>query len=334
MARDEGARSKSRRAFCWTFVGVLVGPDMTFAQASNPARGIGILDGGDPPTAEERQAALGPLRELGWIEGRNLVIQERYARGDEARLPALARELVALNVELIVSNGTAATIAAKAATRSIPIVMFSAGDPVRSGLVESLARPGGNITGYAVLAGEIERKRAALLHELLPAARVVGVVIDPSYPLSALLRVEIDTAYRSLSMRPVFGEVVAPDQIRRAVESLSRQKAQALVVTRTTLFTDHRAAVMTAALDNALPTIVQGEDELAAGGLISYSISFAEQYVRGAAFVDRILRGATPGDLPIEQPTRFELGVNLKTARALSIRVPETLLVRADRIIR
>ena len=304
------------------------------AQGATQVRRIGVLDGGDPPTAEERQAALGPLRELGWVEGRNLVIQERYANGDDARLPALAKELVALNVEVIVSNGTAAALAAKAATRSIPIVMFSAGDPVRSGLVESLARPGGNITGYAVLAGEIERKRAAVLRELLPAAQVVGVMIDPSYPLSALLRNEIDAAYRALGMRTVFGEVVAPDAIQRTVAGLSRQKVNALVVTRTELFTDHRAAVMTAALDDALPTMVQGEDELEAGGLVSYSISFGEQYVRGAAFVDRILRGAKPSDLPIEQPTRFELGVNLKTAKALNVTVPQALLLRADRVIR
>jgi len=321
-----------------TFLGCMLlaaalAASLAHAQSTTKIRRIGVLDGGAPPTAEERQAALGPLRELGWVEGRNLVIDERYANGNETRLPALAKELVALNVELIVSNGTAAALAAKAATRSIPIVMFAAGDPVRSGIVQSLARPGGNITGYAVVAEEIERKRAALLRELLPAAQVAGVVIDPSYPLSPLLRQEIDRAYRSLGVRPVFVEVAAPDQIRRAVESLSRQKADALVVTRTTLFTDHRAIVMTAALDNALPTMVQGEDELEAGGLVSYSISFGEQYVRGAAFVDRILRGARPGDLPIEQPTRFELGVNLKTAKALNVKIPQALLLRADRVI-
>jgi len=211
--------------------------------------------------------------------------------------------------------------------------MFAAGDPVRTGLVASLARPGGNITGYSVVAQEVDAKRAALRKELLPGTSRVALLLNPVHPLSPLSRQETGAAYQSLGMQPIFIEVMSPQQLEGAIADAARKRAQALVVQRTSLFTDNRATLLGAASRHALPTIVAGHDELEAGGLISYSISWDEQRRRAASFIDRILRGARPSDLPIEQPTKFELGINLKTAKALGLAVPQSLLLRADEVI-
>ena len=324
-----------RRTFIRTIAVGLVGtPIGARAQTAKIVRRVGFLDVGAPSTPADREEFLAPLRELGWIEGQNFILLERSASGSAELLRSFAEELVSLKVDIIETNGTEAALAAKKATATIPIVMFAAGDPVRTGLVASLARPGGNITGYAVVAQEVDAKRAALLKELLPGAARVALLLNPAHPLSPISRQETGAAYRSLGMQPIFIEVTSTQQLEGAVADAARQRANALVVQRTQLFTDNSAILLGSASRHVLPTIVSGHDELEAGGLISYSISWDEQRRRAASFIDRILRGARPADLPIEQPTKFELGINLKTAKALGLTVPQSLLLRADEVIR
>src|SRR6266705_3335713 len=248
------------------------------AQTAKTVRRIGVLGSGAQPTPDEFLQAYAPLRELGWVEGQNLLVERRYANGRAELLRPLAEELVRLKVEIIVTDGTPATLAAKNATTTIPIIMGSAGDPVGAGFVASLARPGGNITGFSIVSPEIDAKRLSLLRELLPGLQRVGV-------------------------------------LENAIAELARRRAQALFVQRDGLFYDNRVPLLSAALRYALPTLGTYKEMLEAGALVSYAHSDAENLQRYAAFVDRILRGAKPADLPIEQPTRFDLGINLKTAK-------------------
>lgn len=229
--------------------------------------------------------------------------------------------------------GTAATLAARNATNTIPIVMRSAGDPVRTGLVVSLARPGGNITGYSIVGPEIDAKRLGLLRELLPGLQRVGVLENSTNPHFRAARKEFEQACRSLGMQSIIIEVAAAGELENAIAELARRQAQALFVQGDGLFGDNRVALMSAAFRYGFPTIAVGTAMLEAGALMSYVHSRAEADQRHDAFVDRILRGAIPADLPIEQPTQFELGINLKTAKALGITVPQSLLLRADAVI-
>ena len=274
-----------------------------------------------------------PLRELGWIEGKNLIIERRYADGRHELLRPFAEELVRLNVEIIVTNGTDAAIAAKNAATSIPIVLLAAVDPVRTGLVQSLARPGGNITGFSILSAELDAKQLQILHELLPAAQRIGVLVDPTSPINTYVRDDYEQTFRSLGIQPIFVEVSIPNKVEDAVETVARQRVQAILVANDSLFLSTRIALMRAALKYRLPAVVGHKLLLEAGGLLSYTGSRAEAYQRNAAFVDKILRGAKPADLPIEQPTIFELGINLKTAKALGVAVPQSLLLRTDYVI-
>jgi putative ABC transport system substrate-binding protein len=245
----------------------------------------------------------------------------------------LAEELVRFKVELIVTEGTEATRAVKNASNTIPIVMLSAGDPVRSGLVMSLARPGGNVTGYSIVAPETSTKGVALLRELLPGLQRIGVLENPNNSSSSVVRKDLEQACLSIGIQPIFVEAAAAGELASAIAAVSRGRAQALIVQSDRLFSDHQAEIMRVALSHALPTQAQGKDFLEAGALISFSFSVAELRRRVAAFIDRILRGAKPADLPIEQPTQFELGINLKTAKALGITVPRSMLLRADVVI-
>jgi putative ABC transport system substrate-binding protein len=266
------------------------------------------------------------------VEGRNLLVERRYAERDELLRP-IAEELVRLKVELIVTWGTTATLAAKNATTTIPIIMFSAGDPVHNGLVASLARPGGNVTGFSIVAPEIDAKSLALLRELLPGLQRVGVLENSTNPYFRAVRKEFEQACRSLGLQPIIIEVAAAGELESALAETARRRAQALFVQGDGLFTHNRVPLMSAALRYALPTLAGHKLMLEAGALIFYGHSEAEQRQRNAAFIDRILRGAKPADLPIEQPTKFELVINLKTAKALGITVPQSLLLRADEVI-
>ena len=288
---------------------------------------------GVQPSPSELIEHIAPLRELGWIEGQNLLIERRYANNKVELLLPLAEELVRLKVELIVTEGTAATLAAKSATNTIPIVIRTSGDPVRTGLVASLARPGGNITGYSNLGPEVDAKGIAVLRELVPALQRLGVLENSTNPYYRVLRKDFEEACRRAGIQPIIAEVAAPAEFESAVAEIARQRAQGLLVPLDRLFSDNGAEIARFALRHALPTLVHGKEFLEAGGLISYTFSVVELRRRGAAFIDKILRGARPRDLPIEQPTQFVLGINLRTAKELGISVPQSLLLRADEVI-
>jgi putative ABC transport system substrate-binding protein len=324
-----------RRAFIRALAsGPLLAPLAATAQTTASVRRIGWLAVGDPPPPHVIEQRYPPLKALGWIEGKNLIVEQRYANNSAERLRVLADELVRLDVELIVTQGTAATLAAKNATTTIPIVMYSAGDPVGAGLVASLAKPGGNVTGYALLSPESDAKRLSLLRELLPATQRVGELVNSTSPYQALARARVEQAYRTLGMQPIFVEVARASEIDDAVADVARQRAQALHVPNDDLFFNNLGTVMRAASKHALPTVVDRSEFLEAGGLLSYGFSLVELRRRGAAFIDKVLRGANPAALPVEQPTQFEIGINLKTAQTLGITVPQSLLVRADVVIR
>jgi putative ABC transport system substrate-binding protein len=324
-----------RRAFIRCFTGLLVAaaPLAPSAQTATTVRRVGYLASGAPDTPEDLQQDYASLRKLGWIEGRNLLFERRYANGRIELLRALADELVRLKVDLIVTSGTAATLAAKSATDTIPIVFWSAGDPVRSGLVASLAQPGGNVTGYTTVAPRIDGKRLQVLHDLLPSVQRVGVLENLTNPYFRAAREDLAQAARSLGMQPVFVEVAAASELENAVADIARRGGQALLVGPDDLFYENRGELMQAALKHSLPTTVSRLYIREVGALISYAPEEAEHSARAAAFIDRILRGAKPADLPIEQPSRFVLIINLKTAKALGITIPRSMLVRADEVI-
>lgn len=324
----------NRRDFVAPLVaGIFSAPWIVSAQTIMATRRIGVLDISDEgPTELEAQYA--PLRALGWVVGKNLLVEGRYANGRAELLEPLAKELVRLKVELIVTNGTAATQAAKNTTATIPIVIRSAGDPVGTGLVASLARPGGNVTGFSLASQETAAKRLVLLRELLPDLQRVGVLELSTNPYFRAARAEFERACRSVHIEPIFVEVAAASELDNAVAKIVRQRAQALLLSRSFPYWDHRAAIISAALRHALPTSASDIGFLDAGVLLTYGNTASEMWQRQAAFVDKILRGAKPADLPIEQPTRFDLGINLKTAEALGITVPQSLLQQATEVIR
>lgn len=325
---------KDRRKFLWAVACLSVStPLTTNAQTGRTARRIGYLSPGAPETAAELQQAFPSLKKLGWIEGRNLIVERRYAHHKPERLRSLAEELVRLKVELIVTEGTAATLAAKSATNTIPIVFWSTGDPVAAGLVANLARPGGNVTGYTIVGPEIDAKRLGVLRELLPTVQRVGVLENSTNPYYRAARKGVEQACQSLGIQPIFVEAALASELANAVAEVVRRGGQGLLIPPDTLFYQHRDDIMRAALTHALPTTVSRLYIREPGALISYAPVESEHEDRGAAFIDRILRGARPADLPVEQPTKFQLIINLKTAKALGITVPSTLLSRADEII-
>jgi putative ABC transport system substrate-binding protein len=303
------------------------------AQPATTVRRIGFLGPDVGPSPAEIQQESAAYRAFGWIEGQNLVVERRDAGGKPELLRLYAEELVRLKVELIGTEGTAAAIAAKSVTTRIPIVMYSAGDPIRAGLVASLARPGGNVTGFSMTSPELNAKRLGLLRELLPSAQRIGVLLDPSNPYTEMTREAGEQRLRSLGMQPIIVEVAAASELENAVAEVARRRAQALMVAAEPMFYSNRVLLMRAALRHALPTIVQGRNYVEAGGLLSLGIDGAEFDRVFAYFVDKILRGAKPADLPVQQPTKFVLSINLKTAKALGIAVPQSLLLRADEVI-
>ena len=305
----------------------------TKAEAAKSVRRIGSLSLGYATNPAYRQQMWGPTRELGWIEGQNLIVDRRYVGGNAELLRPIAEELVRLNVELIVTNGTDAALAAKSVTTRIPIVMFSVGDPVRSGLVASLGRPGGNITGYSIVAPELDAKRLTLLRELLPTTQRVAVLVNPANSYSKITREELERVCRSFRMQPIFVSAAETNELENAVAEASRRRAEALIVTAENVYWSNRVLLMRSALEHRLPTIVGDREILEAGGLLSLAHDAAEQYRALAYFVDRILRGAKPADLPVQQPSKLLLSLNLKTAKVLGITIPQSLRVRADEVI-
>jgi putative tryptophan/tyrosine transport system substrate-binding protein len=331
MPVDRGAYSVSRRTFCWTFAGVLVAPRIAFAQASKVVRRIGVLYPGRPDTPEEIRKEAEPLRELGWVEGENLHVERRYDNGQPERLQALAEELVRANVEIIVTGGSGATRAAKRATTTIPIVIRSSGDPVLQGLVASLARPGGNVTGFSLAGPGIFAKELSLLKEFLPRLERVGMMWEVGNQYARVTRSQVEHDCQSLNLVPTFAEIGAAGEIDAAIAQLVRQRVQAVVLYSSAFMNDHGPEIVGAATKQGLLTLALNEE---GGALMIYSVTDAEVSRVRADYIDRILRGAKPADLPVRQPMQFELIINLKTAKALGITVPQSLLMRADRVIK
>ena len=304
-------------------------------QAAKIAR-IGYLVTNLASASHVHDAFRQGLRDLGYVEGRNVVIEYRDAEGKLERLPALAAELVALKVDVIVAAGPPAALAAKQATRTLPIVFASSGDPVTSGLVTSLARPGGNVTGLSALTQELVGKRLELLKQAGPGVSQVAVLWHPGVlgertDKDALKGAEV--AARALGVRPQFVETRGPADFDRAFSDMTRARAGALTVLPSTMFTSERRRLVDLVAKNRLPAMYPWREFVDAGGLMAYGPDLADSFRRAATYVDKILKGAKPGDLPVEQPTKFELVINLRAAKALGLTIPQSLLLRADQVI-
>ena len=286
----------------------------------------------DPGRQRGLEAFRQGLRELGYVEGRNISIESWSAEGKDDRLPALAADLVRSKVDVIVAASGAATRAVQQTTRTIPIVMSLVADPVGSGLVASLARPGGNVTGLTIMAPDLMAKRLELLKEVVPKVSRVAFLTNPDNPASARFLREAEAAARALGVRLQTLEARNPQEIDSAFAVMTRERAGALLYPPDAIFFTQRRQVAELAAKGRLPSLGTS-DYPDAGGLMSYGPNIPDLERRAATFVDRILKGAKPGDLPVEQPTKFELVINLKTAKALGLTIPQSVLLRADQLI-
>jgi ABC-type uncharacterized transport system substrate-binding protein len=318
-------------------VGLGLSPFVVEAQrAANVVR-IGLLV---PSSASggRTQAFREGLRDLGYIEGQNIVIESRYAEGRADRLPDLAAELVRLKVDILVIEGNAGINAGRNATKTIPIVMAPSGDPLGAGFVASLARPSGNITGLSLLLTGLARKRLELLKESVPQASRLAVLWSPSRRATGSITADLgftetQTAAAVLGVKLQSIEIEGPADFDRAFSAMRRERADALVVISNSLLFTHRSRLTELAQKYQIPAIFEFREYVEAGGLIAYGASLDDLSRRAATYVDKILKGAKPADLPVEQPTKFELVINLKTAKALGLTIPQTLLLRADQVI-
>jgi putative tryptophan/tyrosine transport system substrate-binding protein len=308
------------------------------AQQAKKVLRIGYLSSLSPSSESNRSKAIRhALRELGYIEGENIVIESRYGEGKQDRAPELADELVRLKVDVIVVTGGSPWIrAAKNATKTIPIVMVnSVVDPVEAGLVESLARPGGNVTGLTLLSRELSGKRLELLKEAIPKLARVAVLSDPATPgIAREVKDELPAAARVLGLTVQSWEVRDAGSFDRVFAMLGKQPPDAIYLPTGALMRDNVKRIAGFALKSRLPSVYPYSEAVDAGGLMSYSADLANSYQRAAYYVDRILKGAKPADLPVEQPTKFELVINLKTAKALNLTLPQSMLYRADKVIK
>src|SRR5438309_4942583 len=326
----------NRRWFLRTLsAGLLAAPLAADAQQAGKVPRIGFLGVTSPSDRPPLLDAFRQgLRELRWVEGQNIVIDYRYAEGRVDRLPDLAAELVRLKVDLIVSGGTQGVTAAKNATETIPIVMIAVRDSVGTGLIASLARPGGNVPGVSGSAGlEIVAKQLELLKETVPKIRRVAILSNPANAYHQLAIREVNVAARSLGVQLQLLEARGPNEFDGAFAAMATERVGALVVLSDAIFSSHRTRLADLAARSRLPAAYGVRESVEAGGLMSYGPSFLGFYRRSAAYVDKILKGDKPADLPVEQPTKFELVINLKTAKALGITIPQSLLQRADEVI-
>ncbi len=307
------------------------------AEAQQPSKvpKIGFLVGPSRSFFASRMESFQQgLHSLGYIEGKNIAIEYRFAGGKADRLPTLAAELVALNVDVIVTSATPSVLAAKKATSTIPVVFVSVTDPVASGLVTSLARPGGNITGLTILAPELSGKRLELLKEAVPNVTRVAFLWNPANPAQAPQWREAQAAAQALGLRLQSLEVRSFNDFDSAFEAALRERARALIASPEPLINTHLKRIVEFAAKNRLPAMYAGPEVVDAGGLMSYSPDYTYQYRRAATYVDKILKGAKPADLPVEQPKKFELVINLKTAKQIGLTIPQRVLGRADKVIR
>jgi putative tryptophan/tyrosine transport system substrate-binding protein len=316
---------------------LLAGPLTAESQRLAKMYRIGILAQFGPNMPESARlwdGLLQGLRELGYVQGENLVVEGRYAEGKYERLPSLAVELVRLPVDVIVAPAPPAAETARRATSTIPIVLTNHPDPVGSGLATSLGRPGGNVTGLSSLAPELLGKQSQLLKEAVPRHSRVGVLSNPTNPLLHARSVkELEVAARSLGFGLQVLEARAPSDFAGAFLAMTNESVDALIITSDPMFFTERARIAELALKHRLPTITAQRVYVEAGGLMAYGPDVRDQFRRAATYVDKILRGARPGDLPIEQPAKFELVINLKTAKALGLTIPQSVLLRAEEVI-
>ena len=325
-----------RREFIGTLAGGLVAaPLAAEAQQRGKVPRVGYLAGSRSDSQAERRldAFRQGLRELGYVEGQNIIIEERWADEKVERLPNLAAELVQRTPDVIVSSGNAAVAALKQATQTIPIVVGVFGDPVGSGFIASLARPGGNITGLSNNAEEMNPKWLELLKEAVPRLSRVAVLWGPSTPSHHIIRQGIESTGQTLGVTAQFLEVGGRDDVTRAFIALTRARAGALIALPQAETNAHRRLIMDLAAKNRLPGMYPFRNFVEEGGLMSYGPNTLDMFRRAATYVDKILKGAKPADLPVEQPTKFELVINLKTAKALGLTIPPSLLQRADEVI-
>jgi putative ABC transport system substrate-binding protein len=343
VVRGQPVKNSGARAVAATFVspGILLAALLFGAGPAAPAEEttkvfrIGYLGAGsvtgNPALLDTFREGL---RERGWIEGKNVAIEYRWAEGRFERLPALAAELVALKVDIIAASPTPGVVAAKNATHSIPIVGMGLTDPVGHGVLRDLARPGENVTGVTYSVGsDIFGKDLELLREVVPKVRRVAVLSNPSSPSRPLTLKNIKTAAGKLRLHLQIVDARGPGDFDDAFATMAREGAEALLVITDPAYSGHRARLTELALRFRLPSIFTQREDAEAGALMSYGPRLADLWLRGAYYVDRILRGAKPGDLPVEQPTKFELAVNLKTARVLGLTIPGSVLARADPVI-
>jgi putative ABC transport system substrate-binding protein len=308
-------------------------PLATHAQQPAKLPTIGFLSPTTASVDNRRSAAfVQRLRELGWIEGRTVAIEVRSAEGRSERATEIVAEFVRQKVDVIVTAGTVNVLAAKHATSVIPIVVVTAGDPVGTGLVASLARPGGNVTGLSIQQTDLAGKRLELLREVVPALRRLAIMPNMGNPASVLEMGEVQAAAGTLGLTVVTVEIRGIEDIAPAFETL-KARADALYVPSDPLVGTHRIRIITLALAARVPAIYGSREYVEVGGLISYGPNFPDLFRRGADYVDKILRGAKPGEIPVEQPTNFEFAINLTTAKALGLEIPPTLLARADEVI-
>jgi ABC-type uncharacterized transport system substrate-binding protein len=306
------------------------------AEAQQPARVPVVAYFSPTPDASRGRAFLAfkqGLRELGWVEGQNIAVESRWAENNYDRLPALAADLVRLKVDVIVTGGVPAIRAAQQATRTIPIVMGLVEDPVASGLVASLGHPGGNVTGLSMMAPDLVGKQMELLKGVVPKVSRIALLWNPANPGNALQSREAANAARALGVQLQALEARTPEEIAAAFAEMARERAGALVVLQDATLTNQARKIAGLAAEGRLPAIYARREHPDVGGLMSYGPSVPEMFRRAAAFVDKILKGAKPADLPVEQPTKFELVINLKTAKALSLTIPQSVMLRADQLI-
>jgi putative tryptophan/tyrosine transport system substrate-binding protein len=323
-----------RRFLVASLAGALAAPLAATAEQAGKVPRIGILWSVSSSIATPWAAAFRQeLARLGYVESQTIALEERWADGRFDRLASLAAELVRLNVDILVTTTTPAARAAQQATRTIPIVMTLVSDPVESGVVANLARPGGNVTGLSLMHPELSRKRLELLKELIPKVSRVAVLSNPSNPITRPLLRETEAAARGLGVQLQVVEVRNSTELDSAFSAMTRERAGALVVIPDFVFMDQRMRIVDLAAKNRLPAMYAWREPVDAGGLMAYGASIPDLLGRAAVYVDKIIKGAKPADLPIEQPAKLELVINLKTAKALGLTIPPSLLARADQVI-
>jgi putative ABC transport system substrate-binding protein len=315
-------------------LGVAASPITSFAQQQGKVWRVGFLSLSSASESEQNTVAfLKAMRQLGYIEGKDLVVEWRFAEGSFERLTVQAADLVQLKINVIVAVASAAIGAAQKATTTIPIVMATTGDPVGSGFVKSLARPGGNITGLSNMGGDTGAKLLDLLLSTVPKVSRVAVLVTPTSTTYRAISESVQAGAQNTSVKILIAEARTPQEIETAFATMARENAGAVIVGAAPLFALHRPQIAQLAIKYRMPSIFGSRAYVEAGGLMSYGYRMTENYLRAASYVDKILKGAKPGDLPVEQPTTLDLVINLKTAKALDLTIPQSILLRADEVI-